>query len=234
MAAAAADRNLLFGLLALQNDLIDRDQLVDAFRAWSRDKARPLAEHLGERGDLDSEQRAAVVGPRRAARQEAWRRPGEKPGIPSGRPLHSPESRRCRRLGSQRHVGSHHVGPHPEWRSRPYNDSLRRRRHLPWRAVPDPAAPCARRLGRGLRGTRRRAKPRGRPQADPRQTCRRSRPAAPGSCSRPRSPAAWNIQVSCRCTAWEPIRTDAPITRCGSSEATASRRPSLRSIPTRV
>jgi len=60
MTAAAADRNLLFGLLALQNDLIDRDQLVDAFRAWTREKTRPLAEHLAERGDLDPDQRAAV------------------------------------------------------------------------------------------------------------------------------------------------------------------------------
>jgi eukaryotic-like serine/threonine-protein kinase len=57
---AVADRDLLFGLLALQNDLIDRDQLVQAFRAWSREKTRPLAEHLAQRGDLDSDQRAAV------------------------------------------------------------------------------------------------------------------------------------------------------------------------------
>jgi hypothetical protein len=35
--AAAADRNLHFGLLALQNGLIDQDQLVAAFRVWSRD-----------------------------------------------------------------------------------------------------------------------------------------------------------------------------------------------------
>jgi serine/threonine-protein kinase len=58
----AADRNLLFGLLALQNDLIDRDQLVDGFRAWTRDKTRPLALHLAEQGDLDPEQRAVVEG----------------------------------------------------------------------------------------------------------------------------------------------------------------------------
>ena len=34
------------GLIALQVGLIDQDQLVAAFRAWSRDKARPLADHL--------------------------------------------------------------------------------------------------------------------------------------------------------------------------------------------
>ncbi len=58
--AAAADRNLVFGLLALQNGLIDQDQLVAAFRAWSRDKSRQIADYLVDRGDLDADQRNAV------------------------------------------------------------------------------------------------------------------------------------------------------------------------------
>src|SRR5262249_4472286 len=60
MAAIAAERNLLFGLLALQNGLIDQVQLVAAFQAWTRDKARELAEHLVGRGDLDDDQRSGV------------------------------------------------------------------------------------------------------------------------------------------------------------------------------
>jgi hypothetical protein len=60
MAAIAADRSLLFGLLALQNGLIDHVQLLAAFQAWTRDKARPLADHLAARGDLDPDQRAGV------------------------------------------------------------------------------------------------------------------------------------------------------------------------------
>jgi serine/threonine-protein kinase len=60
MAALAAERNLLFGLLALQNGLIDQVQLVAAFQAWTRDKARPLADHLVSRGDLDPDDRSAV------------------------------------------------------------------------------------------------------------------------------------------------------------------------------
>src|SRR6516165_1949719 len=60
MAVIAADRDLLFGLLALQNGLIDQVQLVAAFQAWTRAKARPLAQHLADRGDLDAEQRAGV------------------------------------------------------------------------------------------------------------------------------------------------------------------------------
>jgi serine/threonine-protein kinase len=60
MNAVDVNRNLLFGLLALQTGLIDQDQLVGAFRAWSRDPARTMAEYLADRGDLDPEQRAAV------------------------------------------------------------------------------------------------------------------------------------------------------------------------------
>jgi serine/threonine-protein kinase len=53
-------RDLLFGLIALQNGLINQEQLLGAFRAWAREKARPLGEHLVACGDLDAEQRGAV------------------------------------------------------------------------------------------------------------------------------------------------------------------------------
>jgi serine/threonine protein kinase len=56
----AADRDLLFGLLALQVGLIDQGQLVAAFQAWAHDRDRGLADHLAARGDLDPDQRAAV------------------------------------------------------------------------------------------------------------------------------------------------------------------------------
>ncbi len=56
----AASRDLLFGLLALQNGLIDQVQLVAAFQARTRDKEHDLADHLVARGDLDAEQRAGV------------------------------------------------------------------------------------------------------------------------------------------------------------------------------
>jgi eukaryotic-like serine/threonine-protein kinase len=60
VASIAADRNLLFGLLALQNGLINQGQLVAAFQAWSLDKAQMLADYLVIRGDLDTVQRAAI------------------------------------------------------------------------------------------------------------------------------------------------------------------------------
>jgi hypothetical protein len=63
MAAVAADRDLLFGLPAPQNRQIDQSQLVAAFRAWTRDRDRPLAERLAGRGDLDPDDRAPVEVP---------------------------------------------------------------------------------------------------------------------------------------------------------------------------
>jgi eukaryotic-like serine/threonine-protein kinase len=47
-----ADRNLLFGLLALQNNFIDRDGLLDAFSRWVHDRVVPLGQILRDRGAL--------------------------------------------------------------------------------------------------------------------------------------------------------------------------------------
>jgi hypothetical protein len=60
MAVIDAERQLLFGLLALQNGLVDQGQLVAAFQAWTLDKARTLADHFVGRGDLDPDDRSAV------------------------------------------------------------------------------------------------------------------------------------------------------------------------------
>jgi eukaryotic-like serine/threonine-protein kinase len=60
MATIAADHHHLFGLLALQVGLIDQAQLVAAFHAWTRDKARPLADHLVALGYLTPEQRPVL------------------------------------------------------------------------------------------------------------------------------------------------------------------------------
>ena len=48
-----AGRDLLFGLLALQNDFVSRDDLLAAFAAWVADKAKPLARILADRGAID-------------------------------------------------------------------------------------------------------------------------------------------------------------------------------------
>jgi serine/threonine-protein kinase len=56
----APSRDLLFGLLALQNGLINQVQLVAAFQAWTLDKARALADHLIALGYLNDAQKAVV------------------------------------------------------------------------------------------------------------------------------------------------------------------------------
>jgi eukaryotic-like serine/threonine-protein kinase len=51
---SAADYALLFGILALQNNFVSREALVDAFNAWVADKSRSLGQVLRDRGDLDT------------------------------------------------------------------------------------------------------------------------------------------------------------------------------------
>ena len=46
MNASHADRNLLFGILALQMDFISRDALVAAMNAWGLNKSQPLSQVL--------------------------------------------------------------------------------------------------------------------------------------------------------------------------------------------
>ena len=75
----AADRNLLFGLLALQIGLINQGQLVAAFQAWTLDKARGLADHLVARGDLEAEDRSTIEALVAQSPQEARRRRGAEP-----------------------------------------------------------------------------------------------------------------------------------------------------------
>lgn len=57
---AGADRNLLFGILALQMDFIKRDALIAAMNAWVLDKARPLGQILTEQGALAADAHALL------------------------------------------------------------------------------------------------------------------------------------------------------------------------------
>jgi eukaryotic-like serine/threonine-protein kinase len=60
MAAVAADSELLFGLLALQNGLINQAQLVAAFQAWTLERSKSLADHLVVLGHLSPARRPVV------------------------------------------------------------------------------------------------------------------------------------------------------------------------------
>ncbi len=56
----STDRNLLFGVLALQADLIDARQFIDICSLWTTRKSVPLAELLIERGWITSDDREHV------------------------------------------------------------------------------------------------------------------------------------------------------------------------------
>jgi serine/threonine-protein kinase len=60
MANVTADRNLLFGILALQAGLIRQDALICAMNAWTLTKSRPLGDILLEQGAFDRETQALV------------------------------------------------------------------------------------------------------------------------------------------------------------------------------
>jgi serine/threonine-protein kinase len=57
---ASADRNLLFGILALQMDFVSRDALLKAMNAWVLAKHKPLGQILVEHGALAPEEHALV------------------------------------------------------------------------------------------------------------------------------------------------------------------------------
>jgi serine/threonine-protein kinase len=59
-AHSLTDRNLLFGVLALQADLLDAGRFAEACSAWADRKNTPLADLLIERGWLTSSDRAEV------------------------------------------------------------------------------------------------------------------------------------------------------------------------------
>jgi serine/threonine-protein kinase len=60
MSQQLADRNLLFGILALQMNFIGRDTLVAAMSAWVLAKHKPLGQVLLEQGQLSDEQVQAL------------------------------------------------------------------------------------------------------------------------------------------------------------------------------
>ncbi|MFO0844037.1 MAG: serine/threonine-protein kinase [Gemmataceae bacterium] len=58
----SADRNLLFGMLALHNGLVSRDQLLEAMTAWMAQKETPLGDILRERGGLTEDDHRLLDG----------------------------------------------------------------------------------------------------------------------------------------------------------------------------
>jgi eukaryotic-like serine/threonine-protein kinase len=61
MSSNHVDRNLLFGFLALQNNFIDREDLIAAVSAWLVDKSRTLGDILRERKALAEDEYQLVA-----------------------------------------------------------------------------------------------------------------------------------------------------------------------------
>src|SRR5436189_4209636 len=60
MSQSVSDRNLLYGILALQMDFISRDALVSAMHAWVLDKSRSLGHILQEQHALSADEHAVL------------------------------------------------------------------------------------------------------------------------------------------------------------------------------
>ena len=218
---AAADRHLLFGLLALQNGLIDQGQLVAAFQAWSRDKSKSLAENLEARGDLDAGDRSAVEA---LVARHIKRHDGDLEkslaAVPSNRStraglteLGEPEieatlARVARSKNGQATEADADHDDDPERTAAlslgaATSDGERFRILRPhargglgpssWRST----ASCTAR-SRSSRSSK---------------STPTTRPAASGSSPRRRSPEGSNTRVSCRSTVWVPTTADDRITR---------------------
>ena len=168
-----AAHSLLFGLLALQNNFIDRETLLAAFNAWVADKSHSLGRILLDRGALSPARHALLTelvqrAPRparprpRAQPRRARRRP-RRPRRPRGparpRPPGQPPLPRTRlhRGRRRRRRGDRELG------GRKRGD--RRRRPVPHRPLPRPRGPR-----RGLRRPRPATAPHRRPEAHQERT----------------------------------------------------------------
>ena len=175
-------RDLLFGLLALQNGLIDQGALFAAFAAWTRDRDRPLADHLVDLGHLDAPRRAAIEAIADLHVETLGGDPGKSlAALAVGR---STRESLARAGGPEVETTLGHVGPAQASTRDGYDPELDRQLcrglgHLRRTAVPRPPPPCQGRPGRRLRRPRLRARPRGRPQADPRRPRRRPHQSIP-------------------------------------------------------
>ena len=82
-----ATKSLLLGLLALQNNFIDRDTLLAAFNAWIADKSQSLGQILLDRGALTPARHAVLHTLVQEHLEQHGFDPGAQSGLHHGRPL---------------------------------------------------------------------------------------------------------------------------------------------------
>jgi eukaryotic-like serine/threonine-protein kinase len=115
MATVEADRNLLFGILALQNGLIDQPGLIAAFQRWTLDRSLPLAQVLVDQGSLTGDDRTMLEV---LARRHVERHGGAADRSLASMPAPDTLADRLRRAArpdrdvedSLSHLSTHHTG----------------------------------------------------------------------------------------------------------------------------
>jgi serine/threonine-protein kinase len=220
MATPHADRNLLFGILALQMDFINRDQLVAGMNAWVLDKLKPLGEILVEQRVLETRDRDiidAMVG--RQVERHGGDVEKSLAALPGAEGLRSrlaptddqdvqdslaavPGFARFAHASTQ-DAGTTGGEETASWDGDVFTLTSRLR--------------VLRRHARGGLGEEFLARDEALGRQWPSSRCRTHPPAVlrcgPASCSRPRSPAASTTRSSCRSTAWASTVTTARSTR---------------------
>jgi serine/threonine protein kinase len=84
MVAVESERNLLFGILALQNGLIEQPDLIAAFQCWCKQRSRTIAQFLVERGALTENDRTMLDGlVRRHVEKQAGDAEVDQQGVPA-------------------------------------------------------------------------------------------------------------------------------------------------------
>ena len=221
------DRNLLFGILALQNNFIGRDEPAERLQLLGRRQvARARPDPPATRRPLAGAV-ATFGGAGRRAHPAARRRSRKEPGC-----------RQLDRLVSRRPVSSRR--PRPSAQPRVTSPLQPPNLDDSDRGTPPPSSVQSTSAGTRFRILRPHAKG-GLGEVFVARDTELNRDVAlkeiqdrtsptirdvrsPGSSSRPRSPAAWSIRGSCRSTGWGTRPTAGRSTPCGSSRGTASRR----------